>query len=150
MGSFKLGTMTIKSIFTKPETVMYPVMEKTAPDGLKGHIANDMKLCILCGICEKTCPAGALRVDKADNLWAIDRFACVQCGACTRACPKECLTMEPTYQKPLAQKTEDVFYKPEETEEEKAAKEAEKAAKLEAAKKAKEAKEASEAAESNE
>ena len=150
MGSFKLGTMTIKSIFSKPETVLYPVMEKTAPDGLKGHIANDMKVCILCGICEKTCPAGALRVDKAENLWAIDSFACVQCGACTRACPKECLTMEPTYKKPAASKGEDVFYKPEETEEEKAAKEAEKAAKLEAAKKAKEAKEASGAEEGNE
>lgn len=111
MGSFKLGTMTLKSIFKKPETVLYPVMEKSAPDGLKGHIANDMDVCILCGICQKTCPAGALRVVKAENLWAIDRFACVQCGACTRACPKSCLTMEPTYQKPTATKQEDVFYK---------------------------------------
>lgn len=139
MGSFKLGTMTIKSIFKKPETILYPVMEKTAPDGLKGHIANDMKLCILCGMCQRTCPSGAIRVEKAENLWAINRFACVQCGSCTRACPKKCLSMEPTYQKPSTTKTEDVFYKPEETEEEKAAKEAEKAAKLEAAKKAKEA-----------
>ena len=147
MGSFKLGTMTIKSIFSKPETVLYPVMEKTAPDGLKGHIAVDMKLCILCGICERTCPAGAIRVDKGENLWAIDRFGCVQCGACTRACPKDCLTMEPTYKKPSATKAEDLYYKPEETEEEKAAKEAEKAAKIEAAKKAKEARKEEESSE---
>ena len=124
MGSFKLGTMTLKSIFSKPETVLYPVVEKTAPDGLKGHIENDMAVCILCGICQRTCPAGALRVDKQEKSWAIDRFSCVQCGACTRACPKSCLTMAPTYQKPQAAKAEDVFFKPEESEEDKAAKEA--------------------------
>ena len=131
MGSFKLGTMTIGSIFKKPETVLYPLVEKTAPDGLKGHIENDIDVCILSGICQKTCPAGALRVEKGERLWAIDRFACVQCGACTRACPKKCLSMEPTYQKPQTAKTEYVLYKPEETEEEKAAKAAKKAAKLE-------------------
>ncbi|MBQ9069274.1 MAG: 4Fe-4S binding protein [Eggerthellaceae bacterium] len=142
MGSFKLGTMTLRSIFKKPETILYPVVEKSAPDGLKGHIENDMAVCILCGICAKTCPAGSLRVDKAEKLWAIDRFGCVQCGSCTRACPKSCLTMEPTYQKPSASKREDVYFKPEESQEEKAAKEAAKAAKIEAAMKAKEAKEA--------
>lgn len=147
MGSFKLGTMTIKSVFSKPETILYPTIEKTAPEGLKGHIENDMALCILCGICERTCPAGALRVVKAENLWAIDNFACVQCGACTRACPKDCLTMEPSYFKPATKKIEVVLYKPEETEEEKAAKAAEKAAKIEAAKAAKEAKEAQESSE---
>ena len=137
MGSFKLGTMTIGSIFKKPETILYPVVEKTAPDGLKGHIDVDMSVCILCGMCERACPAGCIRVVKDENLWAIDRFACVQCGSCTRSCPKDCLTMEPSYQKPNTTMTEDVFYKPEETEEEKAAKAAEKAAKLEAAKAAK-------------
>lgn len=142
MGSFKLGAMTIKSVFSKPETILYPTIEKTAPEGLKGHIDNDMALCILCGICERTCPAGALRVVKAENLWAINRYACVQCGACTRACPKNCLTMEPTYQKPTAHMNEYILYKSEETEEEKKAKAAEKAAKLEAAMAAKKAKEA--------
>lgn len=147
MGSFKLGTMTLKSIFKKPETILYPVMEKSAPDGLKGHIDNDMDVCILCGICQKTCPANAIRVEKADKLWAINRFSCVQCGACTRACPKNCLSMAPTYQKPIAAMQEDVFYKPEESAEDKAAKEAEKAARIEAAKKAKEAREQQESGE---
>lgn len=95
-----MGKMTLRSLFGKPETVLYPVVSKPAPAGLKGHISNDMDACILCGICERTCPAEALGVDKAEGTWTIDRFRCVQCGACTRACPKECLTMEPEYQKP--------------------------------------------------
>ena len=105
MGSFKLGGMTLKSIFTKPETIMYPVQERYKPEGLKGHIAIDAETCILCGICEKTCPTGAITVDKPGEEWRIDPFRCVQCGACWRACPKESLTMEPTYPAPATTKT---------------------------------------------
>lgn len=137
MGSFKLGKMTMHSLFTKPETTCYPFEKKTPPPGLKGHIENDMTKCILCGICQKTCPADAITVDRAAGTWSINRFRCVQCASCTRACPKQSLTMLPTYQTPSTEKTVDVFSKPEETEEEKAAKEAAKAAKLEAAMKAK-------------
>ncbi len=97
MGSFKLGGMTFGSLFKKPETVLYPVESKPAPAGLKGHIVNDVSLCILCGICQKTCPCHAITVEKKARTWAIDPFRCVQCGSCARACPKACLTMEPTY-----------------------------------------------------
>lgn len=97
MGSFKLGGMTFGSLFKKPETVLYPVVTKPAPAGLKGHIVNDASLCILCGICQKTCPCHAIEVDKKARTWAIDPFRCVQCGSCARACPKACLAMEPTY-----------------------------------------------------
>ena len=51
MGGFKLGKMTLGSLFKKPETVLYPVEKKEAPAGLKGHIVNDADVCILCGIC---------------------------------------------------------------------------------------------------
>ncbi len=122
--------MTLKSIFSKPETVLYPVVEKSAPAGLKGHIANDMSVCILCGICQKTCPADAIKVDKGEKTWAIDRFACVQCGSCTRACPKNCLSMLPTYQKPSTQKSEEVFHKPQDDEKEKEKPASQKAGKL--------------------
>lgn len=89
--------MTLRSVFKKPETVCYPLETRPQPEGLKGHIANDMESCILCGICVKACPAGALAVDKKEGNWSIDRFKCVQCGACTRDCPKKCLSMEPDY-----------------------------------------------------
>lgn len=113
MGSFKLGKMTLRSVFKEPETILYPVVQKPHPEGLKGHIDNDMDVCILCGICEKTCPAAAIVVNKESKSWAIDRFRCVQCGACTRACPKDCLIMEPEYQKPQANMGIDTLYKAE-------------------------------------
>ena len=109
MGSFKLGGMTLKSLFSKPETIMYPVQERYKPEGLKGHIAIDVETCILCGICQKTCPTGSIVVDKPGEEWRIDRFSCVQCGACWRACPKESLTMENTYTTPSTSKFIDTF-----------------------------------------
>lgn len=109
MGSFKLGGMTLKSLFGKPETIMYPVQERYQPEGLKGHIAIDVETCILCGMCERTCPTGAIVVDKPGESWNIDRFRCVQCGACWRACPKDSLEMLPTYPKPNTSKTTESF-----------------------------------------
>ena len=138
----KLGKMTLRSLFGKPETVRYPFETKPMPEGLKGHIENDMEQCILCGMCERTCPANAITVDRAAKTWSINRFRCVQCKSCTRACPKKCLTMRPEYQKPARHIDIETLDKPEESEEEKAAKEAAKKAKVEAAMKAKAEKEA--------
>lgn len=113
MGGFKLGKMTLGSMFKKPETVQYPFQKKEPPAGLKGHVVNDTDSCILCGICQKRCPCSAITVDKPARTWSIDRFRCVQCGTCIRECPKSCLTMAPEYAPPAAQKSVDVFEVPE-------------------------------------
>lgn len=125
MGSFKLGKMTFGSMFKKPETILYPVETKPAPAGLKGHIVNDIDACILCGICQKRCPTGAIEVDKPAGTWSINRFRCVQCGSCVRECPKSCLSMDPAYTPPAAEKYVDVVSKVTATETEKTAKETE-------------------------
>lgn len=127
MGGFKLGKMTLGGLFKKPETLLYPVQTKTPPPGLKGHVVNDVDTCILCGICQKRCPCGAIVVDKAARTWSIDRFRCVQCGSCVRECPKHCLAMEPTYTPPATVKSVDVVEVPEKPKVEKEAKAANKA-----------------------
>ena len=88
MGGFKLGKMTLGSLFKKPETVLYPVEKKEAPAGLKGHIVNDVDVCILCGICQRRCPCAAIVVEKPNRKWTIDKFRCVQCGTCVPEHPK--------------------------------------------------------------
>ena len=95
MGGFKLGKMTLSSIFKKPETRMYPVEQKPLPKAHKGIVVIDVDSCILCGMCQKQCPAGAITVDKPNRTWSIDRFRCVQCCTCTYGCPKSCLSMDP-------------------------------------------------------
>ena len=63
MGGFKLGKMTLGSLFKKPETVLYPVEKKETPAGLKGHIVNDVDVCILCGTCVLECPKHCLSME---------------------------------------------------------------------------------------
>jgi formate hydrogenlyase subunit 6/NADH:ubiquinone oxidoreductase subunit I len=111
MGCFKLAHMTLHSLFSHPDTVCYPAQTKPVPSGLKGHIVNDVSTCIMCGICAKTCPSGALTVDRKAGTWTINRFRCVQCGSCIRACPKGSLSMDPTYQKPSRHMYDDVVTK---------------------------------------
>lgn len=143
----KLSSMTLGSLFKKPETIQYPSQTRFVPQGLKGHISVDIEVCILCGICEKGCPAHAIKVEKASESWEINRFSCVQCGHCVRVCPKHCLHMETSYATPATAISSEVFTKPALSEDEKAAKEAkeaEKAAKIKAALEAKKQRETEE------
>ena len=113
MSGFKLGKMTFGSLFKKPETVLYPFVKKEPPAGLKGHVVVDEATCILCSLCVKRCPCGAIEVDKKGRTWSIDHFRCVQCGSCTYECPKGSLTMLPTYETVSRQKRVHTFTIPE-------------------------------------
>lgn len=88
-----MAGLTIKSMFTKPETFQYPFEEKEPIKGLKGHIVNDVNECILCGMCEKACPCHCIKVEKDSSKWEIDPFMCILCNSCVRVCPTKCLNM---------------------------------------------------------
>ena len=125
MGSFKLGKMTLRSLFGKPETVMYPLEKRDIPAGHRGTVEIDMAKCILCGICVKRCPCSAIEVDKAAGTWSINHFGCIQCDTCVRECPKGALSMSMEFPHVAAAKTRQVESKPEPTPEELAAEAAE-------------------------
>lgn len=113
MGKIMNFTGTVlKNLFSKPVTINYPAEPMEYPKRSRGHIEIDIDDCILCGLCSRSCPSGALTVDRAAGKWNIDRFDCVQCGYCVEKCPKSCLSIVPGYQEPLPNKTVDVFEKP--------------------------------------
>lgn len=111
MSSFKLGKMTLRSLFKKPITTSYPAQPVTFNPQVRGHIENDITTCILCGLCMRNCPAGALHVDKAAQTWSINRFSCVQCKYCVQTCPKQSLSMHNTYTKPQTKVTVETLHK---------------------------------------
>ncbi|WP_261433819.1 4Fe-4S binding protein [Berryella wangjianweii] len=113
MAIFELGAMTLRSIFGKPETVLYPLEEKPAPMGLRGHIENDPSRCVLCSACARACTTGCLTVDKKGRTWEIQPYACVQCGLCVEVCPKDALSMETARTAVGAQKPSRVVLVPE-------------------------------------
>ncbi len=96
----------VANLFKPPVTSQYPLKPKEFCQGVRGRVVNDVSQCILCGMCERSCPAGALTVDRKTGQWKIDPFACVQCGACVEACPKKCLHMDPHYAAPGLEKSE--------------------------------------------
>ncbi len=113
MSMFSFAKTEFRNLFSKPATRPYPQQPREYPARTRGHIENDMDVCILCGLCSKKCPTGAITVDRTGKTWSISRFSCIQCGYCVESCPKKCLSMKQTYTQPGAEKMTDVFAKPE-------------------------------------
>ena len=97
MAEFKLGRMTLKSLFSKPVTKLYPVEPPTYFPETKGHVVVDADRCRFDGTCANLCPTGALEVDRKTLTWGIDRFRCIQCRNCIEVCMEDALHMENTY-----------------------------------------------------
>lgn len=56
-----------------------------------GHVAQeDTSKCDACGKCEKTCPFGAVKVEKTSTVqWG----KCMGCGACVSQCSSEAMSL---------------------------------------------------------
>ncbi len=50
--------------------------------------------CLFCGICERTCPIGAITVDKKEKRFSLNEGMCIGCGVCTTVCKQEALKLE--------------------------------------------------------
>jgi ferredoxin len=51
-----------------------------------GDIKYQDNYCILCGICAKSCPQGAISMDEYIT---VDFDKCIGCGTCKAKCPKK-------------------------------------------------------------
>lgn len=109
MSILSMTKTLFKSIVHGPYTVLYPIKKKETFERTRGKIENNIPNCIFCGMCERRCPTGAIKIDKADKKWSIERMQCIQCGYCVEICPKKCLTMNNQYTAPSYNKTRDEY-----------------------------------------
>jgi len=98
-----------KSLFSRSACKMYPVQEPVFFERTRGRIEMQPSKCIVCTMCAKRCPTGAITVDKEANTWRIDRFKCIVCGACVEGCKPGSLAMVNHYTGPVAAKQFEQF-----------------------------------------
>jgi len=81
----------MKKGYTMPDTqknteiYVRPVKKQQFPQAKEG--------CVYCGLCAKKCPKQAIKVDRTQKLWQLDKNACVGCTLCMKTCPKHCIEM---------------------------------------------------------
>jgi len=100
----RMAKNVLKALLSKPATLMYPKNPAKKTKVTRGRLENDIARCIFCGMCQRTCPAVALSVDRQSRTWEVDRYRCVVCSACVQVCPVKCLRMENDYTKPSSDK----------------------------------------------
>jgi formate hydrogenlyase subunit 6/NADH:ubiquinone oxidoreductase subunit I len=102
MPYFIMAGRTMKNLFKKPSTRLYPVQTRQSFHATRGHITINDQTCIFCGICQKKCPTDAISVERKEKTWEIERLRCIACGCCVDACPKDSLSMMDSYPFPAA------------------------------------------------
>ncbi len=69
-----------------------PVMHSLYREAGEAHI--DPEACTHCGICARTCPADALRMDEGiPRVHEDSAHGCVACAHCMMVCPEEAITV---------------------------------------------------------
>ncbi len=53
----------------------------------------DQMFCAGCGLCEKVCEFGALKLDPYRKVMTVNEALCKGCGACNAACPSSVITL---------------------------------------------------------
>lgn len=109
MSILSMSKTLMKSLFHGPYTKQYPKVKKEAYERTRGKIDINLPDCIFCGICQRRCPAGAIKVDKGESSWSIQRMQCIQCNYCVESCPKKCLSMNNAYTEPSFELVKDEY-----------------------------------------
>ena len=102
---FSIAKTVLKSLFKKPATLMYPVVDRKYSSNTRGALYIEIDKCIFCGICQRKCPAVALEVNRTEKTWTVDRKRCISCSSCVESCPKKCLHLHNKYTEPTTNKT---------------------------------------------
>ncbi len=79
-----------KNLTGAPATRKYPFEKRPYFPGARGRLEVDFLTCTFCGLCERVCPAQAIKKigDKKDPdvTMLYKPFACIYCARCAEVC----------------------------------------------------------------
>jgi NADH-quinone oxidoreductase subunit I len=108
--------VTIKHLFKRPSTLMYPYEREDLPPRTRGVIALMDENCTVCMLCSRECPDWCIYIEshketvppakeggRARTRNVLDRFAidfslCMYCGICVEVCPFDALWWSPEFE----------------------------------------------------
>ena len=108
--------VTLKALFRKPVTVMWPDEKEELAVRARGVIALDTENCTSCMLCSRECPdwciyieahkveiqpdkpGGRVRTKNILDRFDIDYGLCMYCGICVEVCPFDALYWSPDYE----------------------------------------------------
>ncbi|HEY7647444.1 MAG TPA: NADH-quinone oxidoreductase subunit I [Methylomirabilota bacterium] len=116
--------ITLRNLFRKPVTVMYPDTPRPYPDRFRGVLAlvyepdTGEEACIGCRLCEYVCPPQVIKVEmlKAEKrnyakTFTLELYACEFCELCVQVCPTDAIVMLKTFDVATADRRELLFDK---------------------------------------
>jgi formate hydrogenlyase subunit 6/NADH:ubiquinone oxidoreductase subunit I len=103
MGFFAMTKTVLRNLAEGPATRQYPLVPARTSALTRGHIAFDPATCRSCGLCSRRCPCEAIRLDKEEKVWEINRMRCIACSDCVEGCPFGSITMERDYLPPVVE-----------------------------------------------
>jgi NADH-quinone oxidoreductase subunit I len=116
VGLLKGLGVTIKHLFQRPSTQMYPKERPVLAPRTRGVIALMDENCTVCMLCSRECPDWCIYIDshketvppakeggRARTRNVLDRFAidfslCMYCGICVEVCPFDALWWSPEFE----------------------------------------------------
>jgi NADH-quinone oxidoreductase subunit I len=115
-GLVKGLSLTLKALFKRPVTVMWPDEKEELAVRARGVIALDVENCTSCMLCSRECPdwciyieahkvevqpakpGGRVRTRNVLDRFDIDYALCMYCGICVEVCPFDALYWSPDHE----------------------------------------------------
>jgi formate hydrogenlyase subunit 6/NADH:ubiquinone oxidoreductase subunit I len=91
-----------RNVTKTPATTQYPFVKIEIPADFRGRIEFVSENCIGCKICERDCPADAIKINKPgeEKIFeaVFDLDVCIYCAQCVLSCPKNALSASADYE----------------------------------------------------
>lgn len=94
----------IKNAFSPVYTSKYPFTPYQHFPGTRADVTFDGAKCILCGLCQRSCPAECILIHKEEEKVEYLNTQCIRCGYCVRVCPTNAISQNEVYTKPAREK----------------------------------------------